>query len=80
MKGGQGRGGEGELEGRAGFTQREIEALSVAGGKLSLAEALRCRVRYFTAGAVLGSQELGDEFLRGSGAPLRRCGRVAVGG
>jgi hypothetical protein len=27
-----------------------------AGGKLPLATVLRCRVRYFTAGAVLGSR------------------------
>lgn len=68
------------MNSKAGFTQREIEALSAAGGELRLAESLHCPVRYFTVDAVLGSQELGDEFLRGSGAPLRRCGRVAVGG
>ena len=46
-----------------GFTQREIEAVLAAGGKLSLAAALRCRVRYFTDGVVLGSKEFVDEFF-----------------
>ena len=48
---------------RGGFDPREIEAVLAAGGKLSLAEALRCRVRYSTEGAVLGSQGFIDEFF-----------------
>ena len=48
---------------RGGFTQREIEAVWAAGGKLTLAQALRCRVRYFTDGLVLGSQSFVDEFF-----------------
>ena len=54
---------DGYVKSRGGFTQREIEAIWAAGGKLTLAQALRCRVRYFTAGAVLGSQKFVDEFF-----------------
>jgi hypothetical protein len=48
---------------KGGFSQREIEAVLASGGKLTLAQALRCRVRYFTAGAVLGSREFVDAFF-----------------
>ena len=54
---------DGKVASRGGFDQREIEAVLAAGGKLSLAEALRCRVRYFTEGAVLGSQGFVDDFF-----------------
>ena len=54
---------DGQVKSRGGLTQREIEAVLAAGGKLTLAQALRCRVRYFTAGAVLGSQGFVDEFF-----------------
>ncbi len=54
----------GRVPSKGGFGQREIEAVLAAGGKLSLAEALRCRVRYFTEGAVLGSQGFIDEFFK----------------
>ena len=54
---------DGRVASRGGFGQREIEAVLAAGGKLTLAEALRCRVRYFTEGAVLGSQGFIDEFF-----------------
>jgi hypothetical protein len=37
-----------------GFTQAEIEAVWIAGGKLTLAEVLRCRVGYFTEGLAIG--------------------------
>jgi REP element-mobilizing transposase RayT len=48
---------------KGGFSQREIEAVWAAGGKLTLAQVLRCRVRYFTDGVVLGSQAFVDEFF-----------------
>ncbi len=35
------------------------------GARLPVNEALRCRVRYFTDGAVLGSQKFVDEFYEG---------------
>ncbi|MFK5922050.1 MAG: chemotaxis protein CheW, partial [Verrucomicrobiota bacterium] len=50
---------------KGGFTQEEIDEVLRAGGKLPLAAALRCRVRYFTDGAVLGSQGFVDEFFGG---------------
>jgi putative transposase len=56
---------EGYVKSKGGFTQREIEAVWEAGGKLSLAAVLRCRVRYFTDGVVLGSQEFVDRFFEG---------------
>ena len=54
---------DGYEKSKGGFTQREIEAVCAAGGKLSLAAVLRCRVRYFTDGVVLGSQGFLDEFF-----------------
>ena len=54
---------DGVVKSRLGFTQREIEAVLAVGGKLTLAQALRCRVRYFTDGLVLGSQGFIDEFF-----------------
>jgi REP element-mobilizing transposase RayT len=38
------------------ITPEEFQRVLKAGGKLPLATVLRCRVRYFTDGAVLGSQ------------------------
>jgi len=54
---------DGRVRAKGGFSQREIEAVLAVGGKLTLAQALRCRVRYFTAGAVLGSREFVDAFF-----------------
>ena len=54
---------DGHVESKGGFTQREIEAVCAAGGRLSLAAALRCRVRYFSDGMVLGSQAFVDGFF-----------------
>ena len=74
---------EGYAKSRGGFTQREIEAVLAAGGKLTLAQALRCRVRYFTAGVVLGSQSFVDEFFErqrgGFGAKRKSGGRRMKG-
>ena len=41
---------------RAGFSEAAVEAVMTAKGRLSLPEILRCRVRYFTDGAILGSR------------------------
>ena len=54
---------DGYEKSKGGFSQREIEAVWAGGGKLTLAQALRCRVRYFTDGVVLGSQAFVDEFF-----------------
>jgi REP element-mobilizing transposase RayT len=42
--------------GRRGFSAEQIQAVLARGGELELADALRCRVRYFCDGAVLGSR------------------------
>jgi hypothetical protein len=55
---------DGYVKSKGGFTQREIEAVCAAGGRLSLAAVLRCRVRYFTDGVVLGSQAFVDAFFQ----------------
>jgi hypothetical protein len=39
-----------------GIALGQFQRVLMAGGKLPLATVLRCRVRYFTDGAVLGSQ------------------------
>ena len=41
---------------RRGFSREEIAEVLAKGGKLELDQALLCRVRYFCAGAVLGSR------------------------
>ena len=58
-----GKTADGVVKSKGGFTQREIEAVWASGGKLTLAQALRCRVRYFTDGVVLGSQSFVDGFF-----------------
>jgi putative transposase len=68
---------DGYQKSKGGFTQREIEAVCAAGGKLSLAAVLRCRVRYFTDGVVLGSQAFLEEFFesrRSSFGEARKSG------
>jgi putative transposase len=47
--------------GRLGFSEAEVAAVRESGGKMSVAEALRRRVRYFADGAVLGSAEFIEE-------------------
>jgi len=41
---------------KPGFSPEEVQRVLDAGGKLPLNVVLRCRVRYFTAGLVLGSR------------------------
>jgi len=53
------------------------------GGRLAVAEALRCRVRYFTCGAVLGSREWVEQVYRqyrDRFGPRRRSGARAMKG
>jgi REP element-mobilizing transposase RayT len=50
---------------RPGFSFESVKAVLEAGGELSLPELLRCRVRYFSDGVILGSREFVDgAFLR----------------
>ncbi|MGI9240380.1 MAG: transposase [Verrucomicrobiales bacterium] len=74
---------DGHQKSKGGFSQREIEAVWESGGKISLAQALRCRVRYFSDGVVLGSQAFVDEFFQsqraGFGAKRTSGGRRMKG-
>jgi putative transposase len=69
---------------RPGFSAQTVKAVLDAGGALPLNELLRCRVRYFTDGAVLGSRTfVGDVFDRHRHrfSPKRRTGpRGMLGG
>jgi hypothetical protein len=50
---------------RPGFDIKTVESVVALKGKLPLNEILRCRVRYFTDGAILGSRAFVEEaFLR----------------
>ncbi len=69
---------DGRRRGRRGFSQAEIEAVWEAGGRLSLATVLRCRVAYFTEGIAIG----GSGFLGAFGDPAgggRTSGREIPG-
>jgi putative transposase len=41
---------------RRGFTETQVAAVARVDGELPKAALLRCRVRYFTDGAILGSR------------------------
>jgi putative transposase len=47
----------------ASIPLREVERVMVAGGKLPLATVLRCRIRHFTDGAVLGTRAFVEAHL-----------------
>jgi len=49
---------------RTGFSEEEVGAVVSAKGRLSLGEVLRCRVRYFTDGLVLGRKVFVEETFR----------------
>jgi len=64
-------------KGRRGFDTERIEAEIERGGKLSIPEILRCRVRYFCDGAVFGSVEFVNsifEAQRWRFGPKRKSG------
>ncbi len=42
---------------RAGISREEVLKVWSAGGRLSLQQLLRCRVRYFSDGMAIGSEE-----------------------
>ncbi len=58
-----GRTPDGYVKSKGGFTPARIAEVWDSGGKLPLAAVLRCRVRYFTDGVVLGSQKFVDDFF-----------------
>ena len=70
-----------------GFSREDLQKVLDQGGRLTLQQALHCRVRYFTDGLVLGSREYVDDAFyryrdrfghkRKSGA--RKCANVDLG-
>jgi hypothetical protein len=50
-----------ERKGRGGISPSEVAAVLRGGGKLSMAQMLRCRVRHFTEGMAIG----GEGFVEG---------------
>jgi putative transposase len=52
-----------ETTSRAGFSREEIAKVWAAGGKLTLAQLLRCRVRYFSDGLAIGSETFIEWFF-----------------
>ena len=74
------------VKARAGFNRQQIEEEVKKGGRLPVWKVLRCRIRYFSEGAVLGSKEFVDSFFeehRASFGRSRESGarrlRIALG-
>ncbi len=53
-----------ETTARTGLSAKEMAKVWAAGGKLSLAQLLRCRVRNFSQGLVIGSERFVEGFFR----------------
>ena len=70
-----------QTESKAGFSYEEVQEVLHKGGKLSQAQALRCRVRYFSDGVVLGSKSFVEEVFkkhRGEFGLKRKTGARAM--
>ena len=69
---------------RAGLSREAVAEVWAAGGKLSLAQLLRCRVRYFSDGLAVGRGAFVDsvfELMRGRFSTGRESGaRKMIGG
>ena len=50
---------------RKGFSKERVEAVLKSGGKLSRAELLRCRVRWFSDGVAIGSRSFVEGVFKG---------------
>ena len=48
---------------KSGFTRKEVEDVLQSGGKLPMHVLLRCRIRYFSDGLVLGSKEFTEDIF-----------------
>ena len=53
----------GTAKAKGGFSRERIEAELKNGGRMPVWQVLRCRVRYFTEGGVLGSRAFVDGFF-----------------
>jgi putative transposase len=51
---------------KGGFTEAEVRAVWAAGGTLTQAQLLRCRVRYFTDGLIIGSKAFVEDYFEGA--------------
>ena len=74
---------EGRQKRRGGYSAERIAEVWEGGGKLPLAAVLRCKVRYFTDGVVLGSKPYVDAFFernREGFGPRRQSGARAMRG
>ncbi len=76
---------EGPTKRQRGFTQKQIDRVFARGGKLTVAEALRCRLRHFTRGVALGSRKFLESALSDGDLPPRELpgadwGNLAVVG
>ncbi|MFV0336733.1 MAG: hypothetical protein ACK5LK_00610 [Chthoniobacterales bacterium] len=75
---------EGDVrEKRHGIAAGKVEEVIASGGKLSMAEALRCRVRYFCDGAVLGRKAFVEKIFevnRDRYGPKRKSGARGMRG
>ena len=70
-----GKGGQGRVGEQGAIDPERVQAVLAAGGQVALAELLRCRVRYLSDGAILGS----EEFVRAMGGKLGRRSQAKDG-
>jgi hypothetical protein len=78
----RGAAAEGETV-KKGFYREAAKQVIADGGKLDRVDDIRCRVRYFTDGAVIGSRAFVDgvfDDLRHRVTPKRKDGARALGG
>ena len=50
---------------KKGFSKEKVEAVLKGGGKLSRADLLRCRVRWFSDGVAIGSKGFVEGVFKG---------------
>ena len=70
-------------ESKWGFSTEQVEEVLEKGGQLSLAQLLRCRVRYFSDGVALGSRAYVDDLFerhRDQFSAKRKTGARPMGG
>ena len=53
-----------QRERKAGFSREQVQAVLASEGKLSMADALHCRVRYFSDGVALGSKAFVEDVFQ----------------
>jgi len=58
------RGEQEPARNRGGIEAERVAAVLAAGGRLTTREVLRCRIRYFSDGMILGSRVFVDEMFR----------------